>query len=298
MKAPFKRLDKIIYGGVFLVLVVSLWIVLKTKPVEVEAVSVKKGSFIETFAIDGKIRSKNKTTVVAFANGDIDEIKLKAGDTIRKDDTITVLRWDYVKKIISPMNGVVVKVYRETAGPITRGEPLIDIIDPNNLEIVAEPLTSDSLRITENTPVEISGLKEGLIFTAKVTNISKAGFIKISALGVEEERTEVRMDFVNVPQEILDRLGDNFHVELEMKLSIEENVLKVPLGSLFKDGEKWSVYVIKDKKARTKNIEIAKRNNEEALVTRGLVEGETVILFPGDAVSEGTSVKIKNFKKQ
>lgn len=290
-----KVLPGFVYGGIILGILISLWFLFRTKPVEVETALVTRGPFIEDFLIDGKVRSKNKTTVVAFANGDVDEINLRPGDSIVKGQKITVLHWDYSKKIVSPLSGVVVKVYRETAGPVNRGEPLIEIIDPEDLEIVAEPLTSDALRINENTSVKVLGLGDSSAsYTAKVTTVSRAGFVKISALGVEEERTEIRMALVDVPKKILQKLGDNFHVELSLELSRAENALKVPLGALFKDKENWSVYVIENGKAFLRHIELLKRNDREASVSKGLKEGERLILFPGDTIFEGTRVKIKN----
>ncbi|MGZ3774539.1 MAG: efflux RND transporter periplasmic adaptor subunit [Pseudobdellovibrionaceae bacterium] len=287
-------LQRIVYGIIALGVLVSSWFLFRKKPIVVDSAVVTKGVFNETFLIDGKLRAKNKTTVVAFTNGDIDEIDLRAGDEIKKGQIITVLHWDYTKKITSPITGVIAKIYRETAGPVNRGEPLVDIIDPHNLEIVAEPLTSDALRISKDTPVQVIDLgNSSANYSAKVTEVSKVGFVKISALGVEEERTEVRMEFVNIPQELSQRLGDNFHVELSMLVSRDENVLKIPLGALFKDNENWAVYIISDGKAQLRHVEIAKRNDREASVTRGLHQDDRVILFPGDVIIEGSKVKIK-----
>lgn len=284
-------LSRVVYGGVSLAIVASLWIVFRTKPIEVEKAPVARGAFDEKFFVDGKLRSKNKTTVVAFASGDIDEINIKKGDAIRKGEVITLLHWDFHKKIVSPMDGVVVQVHRESAGPVNRGEPLIDIVDPDEIEIVAEPLTSDALRIKEGGSVEVSGFAEGVTLAARVLNVSRAGFVKISALGVEEERTEVRMTFIDAPKDFLAKVGDNFHVELAFLLSHVEDVLKVPLGALFKADDKWAVFVIQSGKAHLRTIEIAAKNDREALVKSGLQEGEQVILFPSDMIKDQTSVK-------
>lgn len=286
-----KLLTNTVYGVVIGGILVALWLIFRPQPVAVESALVTRGLFEEVFAIDGRVRSKDKTTIVAFANGDIDEIKIKAGDSVSKGEFITVLRWDFVKKIVSPVKGVVVRVYRQSAGPIIRGEPLLDIVDPENLEIVAEPLTSDAIRIKEGATVQVSGIGDKPFYSAKVVNVSRAGFVKVSALGVEEERTEVRMEFVDAPKDVLARLGDNFHVELGVLISKVEDTLKVPLGALFKDQDQWAVYTIENKKAQLKHIEISKKNDREAVVLKGLQEGEKVILFPSDKISHDTSVE-------
>lgn len=291
IKTSVKILPKLVYGGIGVAIVFSLWFIFRTKPVHIEEGFVTRGDFEERFLIDGKIRSKNKTTLVAYASGDMDEIELKAGDRVHKGTYITTLRWDYDKKILSPLEGVVVKVYRQSGGPINRGEPLIDIVDPNDIEIVAEPLTSDAIRIKVGAMVEVSGVGEAPFYLAQVQEVSRAGFVKISALGVEEERTEVRMAFKNAPVELLQRVGDNYHVELSIRISEEKDVLKIPLGALFKIQDRWAAYTLKNKRAHLQEIQIGKKNNREVVLISGLKEGDPVILFPGDEIFEGVRVE-------
>lgn len=284
-------LSRVVYAGVICIVLGSLWLMFRVKPIEVEKASVTRGALDEKFFIDGKLRSKNKTTVVAFASGDIDEVKIKKGDNVRKGEVITQLHWDIHKKIMSPISGVVVHIYRSSSGPVNRGEPLVDIVDPDDIEIVAEPLTADAIRIQEGTLVEVSGFGEGVSYPAKVLKVSRAGFVKTSALGVEEERTEVRIAFVDAPKELLQRVGDSFHVELQFLLSHVEDVLKVPLGALFKSEDRWAVYKIEKGKAHLQYIEVATKSDREVIVKSGLKEGDKVILFPSDMIKDQTAVK-------
>lgn len=290
---PRRWLSQIMYAGFVIVLGVSLWVFFRTAPLKVEVAKVTRGHFEETLLIDGKIRSRNRLTVGAFTTGDLERIDLKVGDLIKKGQRITTLIWDFRKDVRSPMDGVIAKVYRESAGPVLRGDPLVDILDPNDLEIVAEVLTTDAVRIPEGARVFVSGLGIPQVLLAKVVGVSRAGFIKISALGVEEERTELRMSFDRLPRELLSRIGDTFHVELSILISQDENVLKIPLSAVFKDQSKWKVYAVEDKKAAIKEISILKKNDYEVVVGSGLSEGDLVIVFPGDTVAPGKRIQWK-----
>ncbi|MEK2643857.1 efflux RND transporter periplasmic adaptor subunit [Bdellovibrio sp. BCCA] len=283
-------MKKFVYGALCILLLVSLWILFREQPVSVQTSLVKRGSFEEHLRVDGTIKSKTKMTVVAYATGDLERVDLQVGDNVEKGQRITTLFWDIRKDVVSPMTGVISKVYRESAGPILRGEPIVDVIDPDNLEIVAEVLTTDAVRIPEGAETKVTGIGNEEAVEAKVSRISRAGFMKLSALGIEEEKTEVYVQFINRPNA---RIGDNFHVELFITLYTSNNVLTVPLGALFKQENNWAVYVVKDKRARLKTLSIAKKNETDALVQSGLQEGEEVILFPGDQIHEGTKIRIQ-----
>lgn len=280
-----------IYVMIAIIVSISFWFIFRTNPIEVERGRVIKGLFEEKFFIDGKTKAKKSVTIVAFATGDIDEIELRKGDLVKKGDLITMLHWDYHKKILSPISGVVNNVFRTYSGPINHGDPLLEIVDLDTLEIVIEPLTSSAMKIKEGAPVEIFGLEESKTYGGKVSRVSRSGFLKTSALGVEEERTEVFIHMNSIPQKILQKIGEAFHVEVAILLSRKEQVLKVPLGALFKKKDQWAAYVIKENCANLRLLEISDKNESEAVVSSGLEEGDEIILFPSDLISDQTLVQ-------
>lgn len=281
-------LAKFIYLLLAIIGGICAWILFRTSPVPVHPVTVQRGPFEETFYIDGTVRSRSKFTIAAFATGDLERMNLKVGDPVKKGQRLTILNWDFQRDVLSPIDGVVSKVYRESAGPVNRGDPIVDIIDPSNLEILVEVLTSDAIRIKEGTAATIHGWGQGLSLPAKVRRISRAGFVKLSALGIEEEKTNVYLHFLTPPPP---GIGDSFHVEVRFVLSKDENVLTIPAGALFRNEESWAVYKIKDKRAQLRNINITKKSDTQAVVSNGLDEGDVIINFPNDLVSDGTKVK-------
>lgn len=279
---------KIIYGAIAILFVLSIAFLLRPDVIEVETTKIQRKNFVEILQVDGKVKSKNKITVTARAMGDLGTVDLDVGDLLKKGEVITHLKWDSTEPVKAPMTGVVSKIYRESAGPVARGEPIVEIIDPQSLHVEAEILTTEAVKIPPGAPVRILGWGNEKQLNGKVSKISRAGFLKLSALGIEEEKTLVYVEMLNVPT---NQLGDNFHVELEIHLSEAENVLTVPLGALFKHDNQWALYTVEKKRAHLKNVNISKRNESEALVIDGLQEGDEVILFPGDRISDQTRVR-------
>lgn len=288
MKKVTLLTPKIIYGILVLALLSGLYFLFAPQYVPVEISPVVRRDFEEVLRLDGTIKSKTKVTIVARTTGDIDQITLEVGDALKKGDFITRLKWDFYEPIKSSMSGIVSKVYRKSAGPIARGEPLIDIIDPENLQIEAEVLTTDAVRIPPAAKVKITGLGTDNQLQGAVAKVSRAGFLKLSALGIEEEKTLVYVESEELKNY---QFGDFFHVELEISISKNHNVLIVPLGALFKNEKSWAVYTAESKRAQLRNIEISGKNETEAVVTKGLKEGDNVILFPGDKIVEGTRIQ-------
>jgi HlyD family secretion protein len=191
--------------------------------------------------------------------------------------------------IRAPVTGVVLKRLRESESVVPAGEPLLEIGDPKNLEIVSDLLSTDAVRISVGNDVLIEGWGGGATLQGKVRLIEPSGFTKVSALGVEEQRVNVVVDFVD-PSVAGNSLGDGYRVEVRIVVWAKENVLKVPISGLFRVGEEWAVYTFEDGRARQRTITIGQRSNLEAEVLSGLREGERIIVHPSDAVAEGVRI--------
>lgn len=282
---------KIFYALLFTSFVTALYIWIRPKKIPVEVYEVKYGPFVESFSTNGRVRAHDKKIVYAFANGSIGDLIIKAGDLVTKNQLIGTLDWDRPHLIKAPMDGVVSKVFRDAAGPVSRGEPLFEVSSLADLEIIVDVLTADASRLRVNGEVWIQNWGENGDLESKIIQISRAGTVKISALGVEEERAEVKIALNKVPQRLKNRFGDNYHVDVLFVVSREANVLSVPLGALFKSDNQWAVYILQDGRAKLRTVDITKKNDRFALVVSGLSEGDSVILFPGDRIHEGSLVK-------
>jgi HlyD family secretion protein len=183
----------------------------------------------------------------------------------------------------------VLKLIQESESVVLPGAPLIEIGDPRDLEVVADLLSTDAVQIKVGSAVRIDGWG-GPPIQGRVTRIEPAGFLKISALGIEEQRVRTRIDFVDPPK-VWSGLGHDYRVIVHVTIWQGDNVLTVPVGALFRVGEDWAVFTVKDGRARATVVKVDHRNDRMAEVVSGLSEGDRVILHPSDRISDAVTVE-------
>lgn len=196
--------------------------------------------------------------------------------------------------IRSPVDGVVLRRLRESQAVVPAGEPLLDVGDPADLEIVSDLLSTDAVKVRPGNRVLIERWGGGEVLQGRVRRVEPSGFTKISALGVEEQRVNVIIDFED-PRAAWEALGDAYRVEVGIVIWESESVLKVPTSCLFRRGEEWCVFVVENAKAVRRVVKIGRKNGIEAEVLAGLSEGEQVVVHPSDAIIDGVSVVPRPF---
>lgn len=192
----------------------------------------------------------------------------------------------------SPVSGVVLRRLRESEAVVAPGDPLIEVGDPRSLEIIADYLSSDAVRVEPGDSAEISDWG-GDRLRARVRRVEPSGFTKISALGVEEQRVNVILDLEN-DQEAAARLGDAFRVEVGIEIWREDDVLTVDNGALFRQGNAWATYRIVDGAAQLTEVLLGQRGSRASQVLDGLEEGDTVVLYPPSALEDGGAVEAQS----
>jgi len=192
--------------------------------------------------------------------------------------------------VVSPIDGKVLKIVREYEGPIRTGDSLLEIGDPTVLEIEVDVLSADAVKIKPGMKVlfERWGGEQPLEGIVRI--IEPAGFLKISALGVEEQRVLIISDFTS-PAEQWQRLGDGYRVEAKFILWYEDDVLQIPASSLFRYKDGWAVFVVENHRAKRRVVKVGQRNGLVAQILEGINEGEQVVNHPSDDVEEGRRIK-------
>jgi HlyD family secretion protein len=191
-------------------------------------------------------------------------------------------------RVLAPASGRVLKIIQDSEAAVPPGAPLVDVGDPIDLEVVADLLSTDAVRITVGAPVRIDGWG-GAPIRGKVARVDPAGFLKVSALGIEEQRVRVTIDFVD-PPEAWSQLGHDYRVIVHVTTWNANDALTVPVSALLRKGDDWAVFAIDNGRARTTLVKIGHRNNRVAEVLDGLIPEMQVVVHPSDRVSEGTRV--------
>jgi HlyD family secretion protein len=193
-------------------------------------------------------------------------------------------------EVRSPVNGRVLRVFEESSRVVSAGTPLLELGDPTDLEVVIEVLSRDGAMIHPGTRVLLEQWGGETPLEAVVRLVEPAGFLKVSALGVEEQRVNVIADIIT-PLEQRSGLGDSFRVEGRIITSESPDVLKAPTGALFRRGTDWATYILRNGRAQLRTVTLGSSSGLEAQVLDGLEEGDEVIVYPGDRVREGLRVK-------
>jgi multidrug efflux pump subunit AcrA (membrane-fusion protein) len=200
--------------------------------------------------------------------------------------TVSSLSMTVIPEFVS---GVVLRLHQESETPVAAGTPLVEIGNPRELEIIADLLSTDAVKVKPGMAALVTGWGGDKTLRARVRLVEPAGFTKVSALGVEEQRVKVRLDFQD-GEHGSRKLGDGYRVEVSLITSERQGVLKVPTSALFRTADRWAVFAVRGGRAAQTEIQVGERNAIEAEVTSGLDEGDEVIVHPGDTIEDGVAV--------
>jgi HlyD family secretion protein len=188
--------------------------------------------------------------------------------------------------VYSPVNGRVLRIVNKSEGVVGSGMPLVEVGNPDLLEVVVDLLSADAVRVQVGQRVLIEAWGGDQPLDGVVQRVEPFGFTKVSALGIEEQRVNVVIDITS-PRERWERLGHGYRVEPRIVLWESSDVLRVPLSALFRQGERWAVFVERDGRAELRDVEIGQGNGLHAEVRSGLEASERVVLHPAERVSPG-----------
>ena len=188
--------------------------------------------------------------------------------------------------VTSPVAGRVLRVVRDSAGPVTAGAPLLELGDPRAIEVVVDVLSSDAARIAPGMTVALEGWGGDYPLRGVVHRIEPSAFTRISALGVEEQRVKVIAALADPPA----GLGDGFRVEARIFTWRGEAVVVVPASAVFRDRDRWAVYVVQDGRARLRPVALGHRGRLAVEIKGGVAVGAAVILNPSDRISDGVAI--------
>jgi HlyD family secretion protein len=190
----------------------------------------------------------------------------------------------------SPVSGNVLQVLVESEGIVASGTPLVEIGDPGKLEVVTDLLSTEAVKVRTGQRALIEGWGGDNAIEGVVRRVEPYGFTKVSALGVEEQRVKVIID-ITESAERWRHLGHGYRVEPRIVLWESNDVLKVPLSALFRQGSAWAVFVNRGGRARLQTVAIGNMNGIDAEVLNGVAAGDAVVVHPSDRVRDGVRIE-------
>lgn len=196
--------------------------------------------------------------------------------------------------VIAPASGSVLTRITESEGVIAEGTPLITIGDPDRIEGVVDLLSREAVRVKPGDRVEITQWGGPVPLIGTVKRIEPFGRLKISALGIEEQRVNVIIGFAPESLPAAARLGHGYQFDATFVLWSRGDALRVPIGALFRgtDGE-WHAFEIVGGRAIDRKLKIGHINEEWGEVLGGLSEGAQVVVNPSKTLTDRTRVKAR-----
>lgn len=195
-----------------------------------------------------------------------------------------------IVKVTAPVDGRVLQLLQESEKVVSAGTPLLEIGNPGQLEIVVDLLSRDAVKVDRNAPVEITSWGGDQPLNGRVRLVEPFGFTKISALGIEEQRVNVIVDFTD-PRKTWSRLGHGYRVDAAIEIWRAEDVVRVPTGALFRHQNAWAVFKVVDDRAVRTDVVINHNNGRVAEVLKGLAPGDRVVLHPSERIEDRSRLK-------
>ena len=248
---------------------------------------------LETAELD--LKSKAAAQMVSEKALIAKEMELKkAMADQQQPNTITTYKPNTADNInvTSPVDGQVLYVTQESETVITPGGNIMQVGDPSKMEILLQMLTEDAVKVKAGAAARIEEWG-GPSIKGKVRYVEPYAFTKTSALGIEEQRVNVIIDF-DEPYEKWKQLGHAFKVVTRIIWWESPEVIKVPMGAVFRQRNRWAVYVLENGRSLLRSIDVGHTTTTEAEVVAGLKEGDTVIVHPSDRVRDGARVAARH----
>jgi HlyD family secretion protein len=192
----------------------------------------------------------------------------------------------------APVSGSVLIVPNQSEGVTPEGTQLVTIGDPAKIEMVVDLLSREAVRVSPGDRAEITQWGGSKPLIGIVKRVEPYGRLKISALGVEEQRVNVIIGFDPATARDAARLGHGYQVDATIILWSKPDAPRLPIGALFRGKDRsWHVFAVQGGQVRERAVTIGHLNDDEAELLSGLGDGDKVVLNPGKILSDGKQVK-------
>lgn len=193
----------------------------------------------------------------------------------------------------APVSGFLLSVPQESARVVLAGTPIAAVGDATQIELVTDLLSADAVEVQPGAAVSVEDWGGARPLSGRVRLVEPYGFLKVSALGVEEQRVNVVIDLLDPPS-VWARLGHGFRATVRITVWSANDRVRVPVGALFRKGDQWQVFRISsERRVGAVTVKVGHMNADWAEILAGLAAGDRVVLHPGDKVADGTRIAVR-----
>lgn len=181
--------------------------------------------------------------------------------------------------VYAKSNGIVTNVYAKKGSFATNVNPVMDISNLDKVIAVCDVLSSDAIALKTGQKVKILQKvgEDTIEKSGSIIDIGKYAKTKISSLGLEEQRVEVKIQIDDLQNSII---GSDMDIVFET-LRID-NIFVLPKSSVFETDDKKFVWVINNEKLEIRQITTGKESDYEYEIKSGLNENDIVVLEPNN----------------
>lgn len=175
----------------------------------------------------------------------------------------------------------------EVGTPVSAGAPLISIVDMSELSLAAEVDETDVLLVTPGVPAEIEvdavpgGTYSGSVESVDLspTQSSRGGVSYVVRLSLGPGSLP---DSSAAPT-----LLPGMSAVTRLAVRTETDAIAVPSSAIIREGDRDTVWLIVDGRARRRVVTLGAQGEDMVAVTRGLAIGDRIVTRGADQVSEG-----------
>ena len=232
-------------------------------------------------------------TALKQAQAQLDLIRKgpRVEEMARAEAQVTCARHNLsLAEIRSPIEGLVLEKYDDGDRALPAGQSLLLLGCLDELEVEAEVLSQDALRLKVGGPVRLEMGYDKETIAGRVKRIEPSGFMKLSSLGVEQQRVKVIISF---EEERPAELGVDYRIHARFITGSKEGALVAPRFSVLQDAE-GNYYVLKVAEGILQKavVTLGMRNDMEIEILSGLAEGDVMVKAPNTTMREGETVKV------
>jgi HlyD family secretion protein len=183
---------------------------------------------------------------------------------------------------------VVLERFERGEKPVLEGTPLLVLGNPSEIEVIADVLTEDALKLQIDDEVGLEKLSGERFLDGRVKLIEPQGFTKLSSLGVEQQRINVIVTVDDPPAD----LGVGYRLHARFFTGTRTGTLVVPRYTVLQSPDQsYYVFVVEGGKLRKRPVTPGLKSDLTVEILEGVEESTRVVASPDSTLVEGTDVK-------